>query len=109
MTKEKLYNEVKSTLENLPDAFFDGAYVFRNRKEYSIAAGLHTDTLSPAIWMELDMAELPENIEEYQVHVLDKEECNRTILANSSIKIEEVWPQDASHAVLVRILVNEEE
>lgn len=84
--------------------------LFRNRKEYSIAARLNTDTLSPSIWMELDdMAELPEHIEEYQVHVLDKEECNRSILANSSIKIEEVWPQDASHAVVVRILVNEEE
>ncbi len=110
MTRKKLLNEIKSTITNLPHAFFEGAYFFRNRKDYSIAAGLHTDTLSPAIWMELDdMAERLENIEEYQVHVLDKEEYNRTILANGSIHIEEVWLQDASHAVVVRILVHDTE
>lgn len=102
--KNKIIEETKSMLHALPNAFFDGAYLFYNATEYSMASELHTDTLLHAISCE-DVEELPADVVQYQIHALTKEEYSSSILANSSVDIDDIWEDNFSHAIIVRAMV----
>ena len=84
-------------------------YVFYNSTDYRSAANNHTDKLAMGEFIDSTDELKQLSIAEYSIDELTREEYDQSVLANSSVSIDEYWDEDGSdgmRALVVRILVD---
>ena len=105
--------EIANDILSRGDLMFIDVVKFHNRRDYEMASNLHTDTLAMGEEI-LDLDELnsiEEPIREYSIRDLSRNEYATTVLANSSISIDDIWDESDAEmkSVVVRILIDRED
>ena len=109
ITPQEIANDILSR----GDLMFIDVVKFYNRRDYEMASNLHTDTL--ALGEEIldvdELNEIEEPIREYSIRDLSRDEYATTVLANSSISIDDIWDKSDGElsSVVVRILIDKED
>lgn len=87
-------------------------YVFHDSTDYHNAANNHTDKLAMGEFIDSTDELKQLSIAEYSIAELTREEYDQSVLANSSVSIDEYWDEDGSdgmRALVVRILVDNDD